>query len=43
MLLVKRAAGYNSTEFEMSALFRSGFMHGPERVKRQPTSVSTLK
>jgi len=43
MLLVTRAVGSNSTEFKMSALFRSGFMHGPERVNRQPTSVSTLK
>ena len=30
-LLVKRAVGSNSTEFEISALFRSGLTRGSER------------
>ena len=32
LTLVKRAAGSNSTEVEISALFRSGLMRGSERV-----------
>ena len=33
LMLVKRAAGSNSTEVEISALFRSGLMRGSKRVR----------